>query len=141
LATPGINLPPQSYWNAAGRGFPDVSAFGSNVLISSSGSIFGVGGTSCSSPIWAGIITLLNDVCLGKGKPPLGFLNPLLYQIWAARPSAFTDITVGDNICTEGGCSSSCYGFTCAVGWDPVTGLGTPVFTELLAYINTVICP
>jgi tripeptidyl-peptidase-1 len=140
LATPGINLPPASYWNAAGRGFPDVSAFGSNVLISSSGQIFGVGGTSCSSPIWAGVVTLLNDVCLGKGKPPLGFLNPLLYQIWAARPSAFTDITVGDNICTEGGCSSSCYGFTCAVGWDPVTGLGTPVFTELLAYINTVTC-
>jgi tripeptidyl-peptidase-1 len=33
----GVTLPPSGYYNANGRGFPDVAAFGSNVLISSGG--------------------------------------------------------------------------------------------------------
>jgi len=132
----GVALPPSSYYNAKGRGFPDVAAFGSNVLISSQGQIEGVGGTSCSSPIVAGIITLLNDYVITKTGKPLGFINPLLYKMAAAMPSAFNDITKGDNICTEDGCSASCYGFTCTKGWDPVSGLGSPVYANMLQYIR-----
>lgn len=47
----GVALPPASYYNAQGRGFPDIAAFGSNVLISSGGQLEGVGGTSCSAPV------------------------------------------------------------------------------------------
>ena len=37
--------------------------------------------------IVAGIISLLNDYPLSKGKPPLGFLNPWLYGETASRAS------------------------------------------------------
>lgn len=55
----------------------------------------------------------------------------------AKAPQCFNDITVGDNICTEDGCSSSCYGFTCTKGWDPVSGLGSPVYPAMLNFIKT----
>jgi len=105
-------------------------------LISSQGQIEGVGGTSCSAPIVAGILTLLNDYVISKSGKPLGFVNPLLYKMAAAAPTCFNDITKGDNICTEDGCSSGCYGFTCTKGWDPVSGLGSPVYTEMLKYVR-----
>jgi len=135
----GVALPPASYFNAQGRGFPDIAAFGSNVLISSSGQIEGVGGTSCSTPIVAGIITLLNEYVINKTGKPLGFISPLLYKMAVACPGCFTDITVGDNFCTEQGCSSSCYGFHCTKGWDPVSGLGSPVYPQMLKYIQSTV--
>jgi len=133
----GVALPPASYYNTMGRGFPDVAALGSAILIWD-GAIDTVGGTSASCPMIAGTFALLNDYVITKTGKPLGFLNPLIYQMAAAHPSAFHDITVGDNICTEGGCTSTCKGFKCTTGWDPVTGWGTPVYTEMLAYIQTL---
>jgi len=133
----GVALPPASYYNATSRGYPDVAAFGSGILIYDGGLTL-VGGTSASSPIWGGIASLLNDYSLGATGKPLGFLNPLLYKIFASTPSAFTDITVGDNKCTEGGCSASCQGYLAAPGWDPVTGLGSPVYPKLLAAIQAM---
>ena len=66
-------------------------------------------------------------------KPPLGFLNPWLY----ANADAFTDVTVGTNAIGHqpgrpGPVGATPYGFNCTAGWDPVTGLGTPRFGELL---------
>ena len=54
-----------------------------------------VGGTSASSPIFAGIVTLMNQYL---GTTGLSNINPTLYQI-AASPSsgAFHPITSGDN--------------------------------------------
>jgi len=127
-------LPPSSMYNGKGRGYPDIAAFGSNVLIDTGG-IEAVGGTSCSSPICAGLFAILNGEVIEKTGKPLGFLNPLIYQMAAAQPSTFTDITVGNNVCTEAGCASSCKGFQCTKGWDPVTGFGTPVFTEIQQYL------
>jgi len=137
--TSGVTLPPSSYYNGKGRGFPDLAAFGSNVLISTGGSIEGVGGTSASSPIIAGIFTLLNDYVISSTGKPLGFLNPLLYKMAAECPTCFNDITKGDNICTEDGCSSGCYGFVCTKGWDPVSGLGSPRYPNILNYLKKFI--
>ena len=39
-----------------------------------------VAGTSCSSPMFAGVVGLLNDQRLAAGKGTLGFINPLLYS-------------------------------------------------------------
>ncbi len=64
-------------FNAAGRGFPDVAAQGNDVLIVSGGEGYLVAGTSCSSPIFASVISLINDRLIAAGKPVLGFLNPL----------------------------------------------------------------
>lgn len=111
----GVKLPPSSYYNAQGRGFPDVAALGSQILIYSDG-IQPVGGTSASCPIFAGVVALLNDYVITKTGKPLGFLNPFLYTMAAAQPNTFTDITVGDNICTEDGCSANCQGYYAAKG-------------------------
>ncbi|TDL21549.1 family S53 protease-like protein [Rickenella mellea] len=110
-------------FNKAGRAFPDVSAQGQNVEIVVGGKTGLVAGTSCSSPIFASIVSLLNDRLVAAGKPVLGFLNPFLY----ANPGAFNDVTTGSNP----GCNTN--GFPAKAGWDPVTGLGTPNFAKLLA--------
>ncbi|KAJ3872607.1 peptidase S8/S53 domain-containing protein [Lentinula edodes] len=112
-------------FNASGRAYPDVAAQGEGFQVVVGGRVESVGGTSCSSPTFAGVIALLNDFKLAKDGTTLGFLNPLLY----ANPSALNDITSGSNP----GCGTN--GFTTSTGWDPVTGLGTPNFVELQAIV------
>ncbi len=68
-----------------------------------------MGGTSSAVPMWAGLIARLNQE-LGKN---IGFLNPLLYQ----ENSTLTDITEGNTGAN----------YKAAPGWDPCTGLGTPL--------------
>jgi len=80
--------------------------------------------------------SLLNVAQIEVTGKPFGFLNPFIYQMYAANPMTFNDITIGDNKCTEQGCSPSCEGYECTVGWDPVTGLGTPNFPNMLAYVK-----
>lgn len=109
-------------YNASGRGFPDIAAAGHAVEIYYQGSATTVDGTSCSSPIFASIIALLNDELVAAGDSPLGFLNPFLYSTGL---SALSDITTGDNP----GCSTN--GFPAKAGWDPVTGLGVPNYAAL----------
>lgn len=116
----GIALP-NEYYYAPGRAYPDVAAFGQNVKVVASGSSEAVSGTSCSAPIFAGIIARLNSELLAAGKAPLGFLNPWLY----ANPTMFTDVVSGSNP------YQLCAGFQAAAGWDPVTGLGTPIYPAM----------
>ncbi|KAH8983973.1 subtilisin-like protein [Lactarius hatsudake] len=112
-------------YNPSGRGIPDISAQAIAIpFIYKGGEIFAEG-TSSSSPIVAGIISLLNDYRLSQGKPPLGFLNPWLYGA-AGDLNGFNDIVSGSNP----GCNTD--GFSAIVGWDPVTGLGTPDFVRLM---------
>jgi tripeptidyl-peptidase-1 len=134
----GVALPPSTYYNSSNRGYPDVAALGNNfaVYLDMYGGWTTVGGTSASSPTFAAIAGYLNSVAVNKTGKPLGFLNPLLYKMAAAQPSAFTDIVSGDNKCTEDGCFSTCKGYECTTGWDPVTGLGTPVLTEMIKYVE-----
>ncbi|KAJ7070060.1 family S53 protease [Mycena amicta] len=106
-----------------GRAFPDVSAQGVDFDIVSGGVLEGVSGTSCSSPTFASVVGLINDRLIAAGKAPLGFLNPFLY----ANPKMFNDVTLGHNT----GCNTN--GFAARAGWDPVTGLGTPNFANMLA--------
>ena len=87
-------------------------------------------GTSGSAPAFAALVSLLNEARLSNGGAPLGFLNPWLYQ----NAGAFTDITEGTNALGDfKHPGPTKYGWNCTVGWDPITGLGTPVFTKLLA--------
>jgi tripeptidyl-peptidase-1 len=137
----GVALPPSSYYNNANRGYPDVSALGNGfaVYLNSYGGWTTVGGTSASSPTFAGVSSYLNAMAYNKTGKPLGFLNPFLYKMAAAKPSAFTDIVSGDNKCTEQGCAASCKGYEATKGRDPVTGLGTPVASEMLAYLESTL--
>ncbi|KAJ3268551.1 hypothetical protein HDV01_002590 [Terramyces sp. JEL0728] len=114
------------YYNSSGRAFPDVSAQGQNYQIVSNRQVEGVDGTSCSSPAFAAIVSLINDNLLNKGKSALGFLNPWLYS---KGYKGLNDVTSGNNP----GCDTD--GFSATAGYDPVTGLGTPDFKKLLALV------
>jgi tripeptidyl-peptidase-1 len=122
------NVPPQTDFNAAGRGYPDVALLGHayNIIVGSN--MYQVDGTSASSPVFAGIIAQINGARLAAGKKTLGFLNQAIYQLAASTPAAFNDITSGENNCCAGqqGSQTCCpLGFTAAPGWDPLTGWGS----------------
>ncbi|KAH8976516.1 subtilisin-like protein [Lactarius hatsudake] len=120
-------------YNPGGRGIPDISAQALNFMIILHTSPSHVSGTSCATPTVAGIIAMLNDYLISEGKDPLGFLNPWLYS--TEGMSGLNDITSGSNP----GCDTD--GFTAIPGWDPVTGLGTPDFSELLHVLRTRMGP
>lgn len=105
-------------YNSSGRAYPDVAAQGNHDVIVWAGNITTIGGTSASSPTFAAVIALVNDALIAAGKPSLGFLNPWIYS---GAYAALTDITSGSSV----GCGTA--GFPAEVGWDAVTGFGTPV--------------
>ena len=81
------------------RGVPDVSSVsdaytGIVVYSASQGGFFVVGGTSISSPLWAGLAGRINQNLKAQGLANVGFMNPVIYT---ATTIAFNDITVGNN--------------------------------------------
>ncbi|KAJ7870933.1 subtilisin-like protein [Mycena olivaceomarginata] len=118
----------QGIFNSNGRGYPDVSLQGSSFAVVNGGEITVESGTSASTPTFASIVSLINDQLIAAGKPVLGFLNPFLYYY---ASTALTDITAGHN--SGNVCPVSSVAFDAGVGWDPLTGSGTPIFDQLLA--------
>lgn len=112
-------LPPSTSYNHSGRAYPDISAVA-------------VDGTSQSSPVFAGIFSLLVDARLNAGLKPLGPLGPRIYRVAQAFPgAAFEDVTRGNS-------KTSCNnGFPATRGWDPTTGWGRPVWPGLLTHLGT----
>jgi subtilase family serine protease len=87
------------------------------------------GGTSFGAPAFAGIVAILNQKAGASGQ---GNINPTLYAVAASTPTAFHDITSGNNIVPCGAGTTNCpttgtaqYGFSAGTGYDLVTGLGT----------------
>jgi tripeptidyl-peptidase-1 len=119
--------PPSGKYNRIGRGYPDISAVGLNYPFFVGENFVGTGrgGTSMATPVVASVFTLINEERLAAGKSTVGFVNPTLY----ANPQMFNDITVGNQSLSEP-CGTN--GFSCVLGWDPVTGLGTPKYNEWL---------
>ncbi len=105
------------------REVPDVSALAGPFpyLDYVSGSWGGWGGTSLVAPLWAALLTLSNASAACDGRD-IGFANPILYDVAAADPDAFHDVTTGNNDLT--GKHQGTYG--ALVGYDMATGLGTP---------------
>lgn len=120
------DIPAQFHWNKNGRATPDVAALGIGFAVVVSGGVESIGGTSAAAPTFAAVISTLNAQQQLRGRPPLGFLNPWLYQTWAKAGNAFYDVTQGNN--ADGCCV---HGFKCAPGYDAVTGLGTPNYPVL----------
>jgi len=120
--------PPAGSFPPHGRATPDISALGEGYQVYVNGRLEAVGGTSASTPAFAGLVSLMNEARAQAGKKPLGFLNPFIYQ----NADCFTDITKGTNAIGRGN-GPIAYGFAAAPGWDPATGLGTPKFDKLLA--------
>jgi subtilase family serine protease len=128
FAKPGYQgtLPARSTPIGGMRGVPDVafqasSRTGTLVYDTApgAGGWFIVGGTSCSSPQFAGLVAIAGQIA-GHG---LGQINPTLYRL-AAGPNYstyFYDVTTGNNQADP-----AIPGYPATTGWDPVTGLGTP---------------
>ncbi len=128
LKTIGSTYAP--FFNASNRGIPDVAAQGNDFIVYDKGRAARLSGTSASSPVFAGVVALLNAARKSKGLSPLGFLNPWLYN----NTAALIDITGGAGIgCTNTKYFKSVALWNATAGWDPVTGLGTPNFAALLA--------
>lgn len=119
------------FFNATNRGIPDVAAQGSTFAVIDKGRSARLSGTSASCPTFAGVVALLNAARKSKGLAPLGFLNPWLYS----NAAALTDITSGAGVGCTGNKAFGSSGakWNATKGWDPVTGLGTPIFDKLLA--------
>ncbi len=107
-----------------GRALPDVSLSASphdGYRINYKGVLLTVGGTSCSTPAFAGIVALLVQKLGGR----LGNLNPMLYALGrqqyggGAGVSPFRDVTTGDNSWRGH------TGYKAGAGYDLVTGLGS----------------
>jgi len=106
-----------------GRGVPDVAGdadpnTGYNILVDGQTGV--IGGTSAVAPLWAGLIALLNQ----KLNTRLGFINPAIYAL-PEPDNGFNDITEGNN-----------GAYSAGPGWDPTTGLGSPIGTALATLIT-----
>jgi len=124
---------PAAGYNSKGRGYPDVSFLGVWYQIWLENQIIPVFGTSCSAPVFAGLVSLVNAARYAKGLGTVGFINPTLYSAQASNPSLFRDVTSGSNNCGEyNGTAYPCCtaGFTATAGWDPTTGLGSIDFNN-----------
>jgi subtilase family serine protease len=134
FATPGYqrSVPAGSTPIGDMRGLPDVAFQASSrtaplvyATFEGGGGWFLVGGTSCSSPQFAGLVAIADQIA-GHG---LGQINPTLYNL-ASGPnysSYFYDVTTGNNHADP-----SVPGYPATTGWDPVTGLGTPNAANLV---------
>ncbi|WP_197537242.1 MULTISPECIES: S53 family peptidase [Frankia] len=102
------------------RGLPDISGnadpqTGYRVVVDGQPTV--VGGTSAVAPLLAGLVARLAQLT----GAPVADLAAVAY----ANPAAFTDITAGDN-----------QGYPARSGWDPASGLGSPVGTKLLTAVG-----
>ncbi|HUI23075.1 MAG TPA: protease pro-enzyme activation domain-containing protein [Nitrososphaerales archaeon] len=117
---------PPSYPN--GRLNPDLSlqaGIDPSIQIVDSGNLVGTGGTSESSPLLAGLMTLVAQSVKGH----LGLINPLLYQAGnnaAEYRKAFTPITFGYII-----------PWTASEGYNLATGWGAPNVGGLGGILNS----
>ncbi len=120
------------------RHVPDLSLSASadhdGYVVYSGGSLQIYGGTSVAAPSFAGITTLLNQYLVSTGAQPaagVGNMNAGLYSLAQSTPTAFHDVTTGNNIVTvvcptkSRVCSTSAVGYNAGVGYDNASGLGS----------------
>ncbi|HEY2237200.1 MAG TPA: S53 family peptidase [Streptosporangiaceae bacterium] len=80
-------------------------------------------GTSEATPEFAGVVALADQVA----GHSLGLINPMLYQLAAARARGIVDVTSGNNTVSfrQGGAVRTVPGFSARPGYDLASGLGT----------------
>ncbi len=111
------------------RGVPDVSALADTVPgwpVVINASLQTVGGTSGSTPLVAAATALVSASERNAGRPPVGLANGWFYRA-ASQPSAFFDVTQGDNDLAGVGCCQA------GAGYDLASGLGAPNWATLPA--------
>ena len=105
------------------RDVPDVSLSASGhdaYLVQTQGTLSAIGGTSASSPSFAGLMALIvQKTGQRQGNANLRFYQLANAQYGGSGPAVFNDIIDGGNSVP------GVPGFTCNAGYDPVTGLGS----------------
>lgn len=117
-----------------GRCVPDVTANAdwstSPYVLVVDGQVRANGGTSAACPLWAALLVRLNSKRSTKRR--IGYLTPVLYTMRGKRPIGSigcTDVVRGDNRTAKVG------GYKARVGYDAVSGWGTPKGTKLLSIL------
>jgi subtilase family serine protease len=115
---------------AGHRGLPDIAANAdpyTGMAFYVNGQWNQVGGTSASTPLWAGIIAVADQMA----GHPLGFINPGIYKLGLSQHAQndFRDITIGNNSIHG---KVQVQGFPATTGWDAVTGWGTPLASQFI---------
>ena len=147
----GAGVPTVDPGTASGhpRYLPDVSlsaAGHDGYVIEQEGALYQVGGTSASSPAFAGIMAIVNQYTGARNGNP----NSRLYTLAAQAPTVFHDVTSGTNAVPCAGGSSGCSaaapstnighmtGYSAGVGYDLATGLGSVDVYDMASYWSTV---
>lgn len=125
-----LNSHLHGYYEPMNRAIPDISAVGTNMLITRNGRPGMAAGTSASTPVIASILAMANDARARVDKKPLGWANKYLYDDKVR--STLLDITKGESVsCNWDGEKPG--GWPAKEGWDAITGLGVPKdWNELL---------
>jgi len=123
------------------RGYPDVSLVADaypgiamycqlnaagNCVASGPGNPFiSGGGTSFATPLFAGIVALVDQRLREAARPPLGFADPLLYRLGRrGGQGALRDVVKGSNSVFWKGCCKAFPGYDRASGWGSVNAAG-----------------
>ena len=125
------------------RGVPDVAADADPSTgwpVYELGQQTVIGGTSAASPFWAALVAIADQMA----GHPLGYINPALYKLGLGSTYSqdFRDVTVGNNSIPGGGqepAAAGVQGYSATVGWDPVTGWGSPNAVKLIPDLITAV--
>jgi subtilase family serine protease len=147
----GVGVPTVDPGTTSGhhRYLPDVSlsaAGHDGYVVEQEGSLYLVGGTSASSPSFAGIMAIVDQYTGARNGNP----NSRLYTLASQAPTVFHDVTSGTNAVPCAGGSSGCSaaapstnighmtGYSAGAGYDLTTGLGSVDAYDLASYWSTV---
>jgi kumamolisin len=126
----------------SGRGVPDISGPMNSYALWFNGAIKGLGGTSASTPIMAGLVARYISI---KGSKT-NLSNNIHSLLYSGDPARYYDIigTPGkdsndDTIVSGTGPVYTLTGYSTRAGWDPVTGLGS--INDATSLYNTVFPP
>jgi len=112
------------------RDVPDIAFSASpdhdGYLVETSGGLYVFGGTSLGTPVFAGVVALLNQSLATAG---LGNINPRIYALSQAKTNVFHDVISGNNnepcLVNSPNCVNGTLGYSTGPGYDLVTGLGS----------------
>jgi uncharacterized protein (TIGR03437 family) len=136
--------------NDGARDVPDISlaaSAGHNGYMVYTGGVLSVfGGTSAGTPVFAGMVALLNQYLARTpgAAPGSGNVNPRLYALAQAVPSVFHDVTTGHNRVTitcrtaTRNCTEGSFGYDAGPGFDLASGLGSVDAEKLITSWNGV---
>src|SRR5271165_6535013 len=133
----GTGVPNDGARDVPDVAFPASADHDGYLVYTSDGVVTGwnvIGGTSASAPAFSGVLTLLNQYLVSNGyqsSSGLGNINSSLYPLASSTPSAFHDITSGNNavevdVCIFAACAvTKSSGYSAGAGYDQTTGLGS----------------